>query len=174
VERIVVGMADCRVDADPKSVLVTYALGSCLGLAVYDPIARVGGLLHYMLPESSLDPAGSLTNPYKSADTGIPWLLEGVWKQGASKHRLVICGAGAAQILDDKDLFEIGKRNYLAARRVLWKRGLLLTSEAVGGNTFRTISLEIASGRVVVQEGGRPRELNPALKKGDPGWPTVF
>jgi len=160
MERIVVGMADCRVSADPQSALVTYALGSCLGLTVYDPVARIGGLLHYMLPDSSLDAGGSGWNPFKFADTGIPRLLEDISEQGASTRRLVVCVAGAAQILDDKRLFEIGKRNYLAARRLLWKHGLLPASEAVGGTVFRTVSLEIARGRVVVQEAGRPCELN--------------
>jgi len=174
VERIVVGMADCRVAADPESALVTYALGSCLGLAVYDPVARVGGLLPYMLPEPSIDPVGRASNPYKFADTGIPRLLEDVCERGASKRRLVICGAGAAQILDDKNIFEIGKRNYLAARRLLWKYGLLLAGEAVGGTTCRTLSLEVASGRVVVQEAGRHRELNAVLEKRSPSWHTAF
>jgi chemotaxis protein CheD len=161
-------MADCRVTADPRSALVTYALGSCLGLAVYDPVARIGGLLHYMLPDSSLDAAASDWNPFKFADTGIPRLLEDVCELGASKRRLVICAAGAAQILDDNGVFDIGKRNYLGARRLLRKFGLLLMNEAVGGGAFRTVSLEIASGRVVVQEAGCHRELRPgALEKGE-------
>lgn len=154
-------MADCRVSADPRSALVTYALGSCLGVTVYDPAARIGGLLHSMLPDSSLDAAGSEWNPFKFADTGIPRLLEDISELGASKRRLVVCVAGAAQILDDQRLFEIGRRNYLAARRLLRKHGLLLASEAVGGAGFRTIWLEVASGQVVVQEAGRHRELNP-------------
>jgi chemotaxis protein CheD len=175
VERIVVGMADCRVATDPQSALVTYALGSCLGLTVYDPVARIGGMLHYMLPDSSLDPAAGQWNPFKFADTGIPRLLEDVVELGASKQRLVICGAGAAQILDDNGVFDIGKRNYLAARRLLRKFGLLLMSEAVGGAAFRTVSLEIATGRVVVKEAGCYRELRPgALQKGEQAWHTAL
>ena len=173
MERIVVGMADCRVATDPQSALVTYALGSCLGLTVYDPVARVGGMLHYMLPDSSLDPAAGQSNPFKFADTGIPRLLEETYGLGASKRRLVICAAGAAQILDDNGVFDIGKRNYLAARRLLRRFGLLLMNEAVGGAAVRTVSLEIASGRVVVEEAGCHRELRPgALEKGDQAWPT--
>jgi len=173
VEKIVVGVGDCRVATNPQSALITYALGSCVGLTVYDPVTRIGGLLHFMLPDSSLDPAGSQWNPFKFADTGISRLLEDVCEQGASKRRLIVCAAGAAETMDDRSLFEIGKRNYLAVRRLLWKFGLLLTGEAVGGTTFRTVSLEIASGRVVVREAGRHRELS-ALRKGDQSWHTAF
>jgi chemotaxis protein CheD len=168
-------MADCRLATDPGSALITYALGSCIGLTAYDPVARIGGMLHYMLPDSSLDPARGMGNPFKFADTGIPRLLEDVCARGASKRRLVVCAAGAAQILDEHGVFEIGKRNYLAARRLLWKYGVLLTNEAVGGTDFRTITLEIATGRLLVQEAGCHRELRPgARKKGEPTWHTAF
>lgn len=158
-------MADCRVATDPQSALITYALGSCVALTMYDPVARIGGMLHYMLPDSSLDPAHSNENPFKFADTGIPRLLEDVCALGASKHRLVICAAGAAQIVDDHGVFEIGRRNYLAARRVLWRYGVLLTSEAVGGTDFRTVTLEIGTGRLLVQEAGRRRELKSGTRE---------
>jgi chemotaxis receptor (MCP) glutamine deamidase CheD len=74
MEQIVVGMADCRIAAIPEQILVTFALGSCIGLAVYDVRARLGGLLHYMLPDSAIDPARRQDNPYMFADTGIPLL----------------------------------------------------------------------------------------------------
>jgi len=174
VDRIIVGMADCRIGAGQDSVLITYALGSCIGLTMYDPVVGVGGLLHFMLPDSALDPVRGRENPYMFADTGIPLLLENVCAIGGSKRRLVVCAAGAAQILDDQGLFEIGKRNYLATRRLLWKHGMLLQCEAVGGVACRTVSLEIATGRMVLQEAGRPRELTPGWRtKEEPNWHTV-
>lgn len=163
-------MADCRVSDDRQSALVTYALGSCLALTGYDPVARIGGLLHYMLPDSSLDAAGRQSNPFKFADTGIPRLLEDICEQGASKWRLVICMAGAAQILDDKRLFEIGKRNYLATRRLLWKHALLVANEAVGGWFSNSLvgNRERAGGDA---GGGLPPRTEPgALKKGNQSW----
>ncbi|MBV9508288.1 MAG: chemotaxis protein CheD [Acidobacteriia bacterium] len=166
--RIVVGVADCHVAADPEASLVTYALGSCIGLAAYDPVAGVGGLLHFMLPESSLDVAKSRDNPCMFADTGIPVLLERMSAHGASKRRLVVSAAGAAQLLDDQKVFEIGKRNYLATRRQLWKHGILLKNEAVGGADFRTVILELDTGRLLLQEAGRTREwASASRRKGD-------
>jgi len=167
-------MADCGVVAGAESRLVTYALGSCIGLAIYDPVAVVGGLLHFMLPDSTQFPGKVLGNPYRFADTGIPLLLDRVCKQGASRRRLMVYMAGGAQMLDSEGVFEIGKRNCLAARRLLWKHGLLLTGEAVGGLDFRTVSLELATGRFVLEEGGRQRELTwPAPKKGESTWRTA-
>jgi len=174
VERIVIGMADCGIAADARSRLVTYALGSCIGLALYDPVAAVGGLLHFMLPDSTQFPGKATENPYKFADTGIPLMLDRLCAQGASKKRLIVYMAGGAQILDSEGVFEIGKRNCLAARRVLWKHGLLLAGEAVGGMDFRTVTLEVATGRFMLDEAGRPRELTPAVrKKGESTWRTV-
>ena len=72
MEQVIVRMADCRVGKAPGQVLATYALGSCIGLAVYDPVAAVGGLLHFMLPDSGIDPAGGRDNPYMFADRAFP------------------------------------------------------------------------------------------------------
>jgi chemotaxis protein CheD len=165
---IIVGVADCRITADPQLLLITYALGSCVAVVVYDPVSRVGGLLHFMLPDSALDPARSQENPYKFADAGIPLLLNQMFSQGALKKRLIVWAVGGAQILDDQGLFQIGKRNCLAARRALWKHGVMVSGEAVGGGDFRTVKLEIATGRLFVEEGGRQRELRsvPALSRG--------
>ena len=160
MEQIVVGMSDCRVGDAPGQVLATYALGSCIGLAVHDPDAAVGGLLHFMLPDSTIDPAGGKANPCKFADTGIPLLIAEVCRRGASKRRLVVAAAGAAQMLDPRSFFDIGRRNYQAMRKLLWKAGLLLQAEAIGGDRSRTVRLEIGSGRFWLQEAaGEPREL---------------
>jgi chemotaxis protein CheD len=159
MEQIVVGMSDCRVGDAPGQVLATYALGSCIGLAVHDPDAAVGGLLHFMLPDSTIDPKGGKDNPCKFADTGIPLLIDEVCRRGASKRRLVVAAAGAAQMLDPQNLFDIGRRNYQAMRKLLWKAGLLLQAEAIGGDRSRTVRLEIGSGRFWQESGGERKEL---------------
>jgi len=172
MEQIVVGMADCRIGDAPGQVLATYALGSCIGLAVYDPKALVGGLLHFMLPDSAIDPAKGRENPYMFADTGIPLLLSQVCGRGASRRRLLVHAAGGAQFMDQQCVFEIGKRNYLAMRRILWKAGMLLHGQVVGGTTSRTMRLEIATGRLWLQEGGVQRELAPpSPQRGGTTWP---
>ncbi len=173
MEQIVVGMSDCRVVDAPGQALVTYALGSCIGLAVYDPEAGVGGLLHFMLPDSAIDPARGRANPCRFADTGVPLLIEKVSRLGASKRRLLAAAAGAALIMDPGRVFDIGRRNYLALRKVLWKSGLLLSAEAIGGECSRTMRLEIGSGRLWIQENGEQRELMAApLRKGGGTWHT--
>ncbi|MGH9581741.1 MAG: chemotaxis protein CheD [Bryobacteraceae bacterium] len=166
--RLVVGMADCRVSGDSGDVLITYALGSCIGLAMYDPVSRAGGLLHFMLPDSSLDAARAGENPYRFADLGIPALLREVCERGARftgssravRHRLRITVAGAAELMDEGALFNIGKRNRAALHRILWKEGVLIGAEAVGGTTPRTLGLEIGSGRFFLRAAGEPeREM---------------
>jgi chemotaxis protein CheD len=174
VGQIVIGMADCKIGNTPQEILATYALGSCIGLIVYDPQAAVGGMLHFMLPDSTIDPARGRDNPYMFADTGIPLLLDQVCGRGASKRRLVVYAVGGAQMLDQQCIFEIGKRNYLATRKILWKAGLLLHGEAVGGANSRTVRLEIGSGKVWLQEAGTQRELKSSLQRKEAAkWPIV-
>jgi chemotaxis protein CheD len=179
VEQIVVGVADCQIAVASGQVLATFALGSCIGLAVHDGKAQVGGLLHFMLPDSSIDPERARTNPFMFADTGIPLLLQRVFEKGATKRHLVVHAAGGAQMMDEEGVFEIGKRNYLAARKLLWKAGLLLSGEAVGGVQSRTLRLEVGSGRITLQEGGIQRELRaaacrPWVPQGGSACPTAF
>jgi chemotaxis protein CheD len=157
---IVVGVADCRVSADPGSTIATYALGSCIAVAVHDPVAKVGGLLHFMLPESSIDRVKAAQNPSMFADTGIPLLFRQLGEQGANRKRIVVQLAGGAQMMDGQDVFSIGKRNYLAARKILWQNGIMVRSEAVGGGVSRTVKLEVGSGQFWLREAGLPeREL---------------
>lgn len=168
---IVVGIADCRTGNVPGQVLATYALGSCIGLAIYDPGAEIGGLLHFMLPDSTIASARGRENPYMFADTGIPLLLKSLYDQGAQRRRLVAQAVGGAQIMDPRNIFEIGKRNYQAMRRILWKAGILLQDEAIGGVQSRTVRLQIGTGRVWLQEGSEHREMTSAgPRKGGSSW----
>ena len=152
---LVVGMAEGRLSGDPTQVLATYALGSCIALAIHDPVARVGGLLHFMLPDSTIDPDKARRNPWMFADTGIPLLFRQAYELGAGKRRLVVRAAGGANVMDDAGLFHIGKRNCLAMRRILWKAGVLLQEEEVGGGVSRSVHLEIASGAFRVRTAGQ-------------------
>jgi chemotaxis protein CheD len=163
---IVVGIGDCQVSRDPESVIVTYALGSCIGLMIHDPVAGVGGLLHFMLPESSLDPVKAEKNPFMFADTGIPALFRSAYQLGADKRRLVVSVAGGAQMMDPQGAFNIGKRNVLIMRKILWKAGVMVQAEEVGGVTSRTIRLDIGTGKVLLREAGRPEQEMPRLAAG--------
>jgi len=148
---IIVGVSDMKVSNDFESVLVTYSLGSCIGIAIYDKIARVGALLHYMLPESSLDPTKAKKNPYQFADTGIPLLFKETYKLGAKKQRMRVIVVGGSQVLDQKGFFNIGKRNYMATKKLFWKNNVMIDFEEVGGTSNRTIKLDIKSGRVLLK-----------------------
>ena len=166
MEQIVVGMADCRIGDAPGQVLATYALGSCIGLAVHDAKAGVGGLLHFMLPDSAIDHERGRENPWMFADTGIPMLLDRLCARGASKRRLTVRAAGGASMMDQENVFDIGRRNYLAMRKILWKAGVMVHGEAVGGIRSRTVRLEIGSGKFLIHEGGEVRELAAGLPMG--------
>jgi len=142
------------------SDMTTYALGSCIAVAIFDPASHVGGMLHYMLPEASLNPEKARTSPYMFADTGIPLLFRAAYKEGAVRGRLVIKLAGGANVMDQSNHFNIGKRNYLAARKLLYKNNLLITSELVGGVSGKTMRLHLSDGRVDVKlPGGEVRSI---------------
>lgn len=148
---IVVDIADLAVSKDPDACLVTYSLGSCIGVALWDPVTHVGGLLHYMLPESQLCTEKARSNPAMFCDTGVPKLFRAAYELGAVKNRLVVKVAGGSQLLDENGTFNIGKRNYLALRKIFWKNGIMIAAEDVGGSISRTLRLDVATGLLTVR-----------------------
>jgi chemotaxis protein CheD len=154
-----IGVADFHVSRQPDVSLVTYALGSCIGLMVYDPVVRVGGMLHYMLPDSTLDLEKAAKTPAMFADVGIPLLFRSCYELGAEKKRMTVYAAGGAQVMGTGDLFEIGKRNQLALKKILWKAGVLLRGCELGGTLSRTIRLDLNSGRILMRTGGSRDEV---------------
>ncbi len=151
---IIVGVGDMKVSNNPQAVLATYSLGSCIGVAIYDHTAKVGGLLHYMLPESSLDAAKAKKNPYMFGDSGIPLLFKSTYRLGAKKNRMKVMVLGGAQILDQNGLFNIGKRNHTIVRKMFWKNNVMVNYEAVGGTVNRTIKLAVDSGEAWLKVSG--------------------
>lgn len=149
----VIGIADMKISKSAEDVLITYALGSCLGIAIYDAVARVGGLLHVMLPTSTVNPTKAATNPLMFVDTGVPELFKACYKAGAKKERLIVKVAGGASLQNNEetDQFQIGKRNFLMLRKLLWKNNVLIKSFDVGENFSRTMSLNMASGEVTLK-----------------------
>jgi len=157
-----VGISDCLVSGNQDVVITTHALGSCVGLLIYDPVAQVGGLLHYMLPDSGIDKERAQQNPFMFADTGIPLLFHSAYKAGARKERLQVTALGGAQILGASDSFNIGKRNLMSMRKILWKAGVMLHNEDVGGTSPRTARLEVATGRILVSFGRNQQDIGKA------------
>jgi len=162
---VVVGMADVRLgrgDGAASCRLVTYALGSCLGIAIHDPVAGIAGLLHVMLPESAIDAAKAASTPAMFVDTGVPLLFKESYKLGARKERIVVKVAGGASSAssEEADQFQIGKRNILTLRKLLWKNGVLLRAHDVGGHqTSRTVRLDVTTGLFTVRSNGRETQL---------------
>lgn len=148
---VVVDIADLNVSKDGGATLITFSLGSCIGVTIWDPVAKVGGLLHYMLPEASIAPAKAEASPAMFCDTGVPKLFKAAYELGASKGRLVVKVAGGSQLVDDNGTFNIGKRNYLALRKIFWKNGVLINAEDVGGSSSRTVRLNVGTGEVTVK-----------------------
>ncbi|MFY9942315.1 MAG: chemotaxis protein CheD [Desulfobacterales bacterium] len=152
---IIVGVSDMKVSGASDAVVVTYSLGSCIGVSIYDPVVKVGGILHYMLPDSSLDKIKAQKNPFMFADTGIPTFFKETYKLGARRQRMKIIVAGGAQILDQKGFFNIGKRNHMALRKLFWKNNVMIDHEDVGGNVNRTVRLNIQTGETFIKISGR-------------------
>ena len=153
--KVVVGISDMKVSNTPGDTLITYSLGSCIGVVIWDGKVKVGGILHYMLPESSIDPDKARVKPYMFADTGIPRLFKAAYALGADKSRLVVKVFGGGQIMDADGVFNIGKRNYMILRKMFLKNGVMIAAEDVGGTVNRTVSLEVATGVTRLKTGGR-------------------
>jgi len=156
--RVVVGLAELAVSNNPSSILTTYALGSCIGVTIYDPVVRVGGLLHAMLPDSTIDNAKAQAHPGMFVDTGMAALLRAACQMRADKRRLRIYLAGGARIMDDQKLFNIGSRNLAAFAECLRQENLHVNAEQVGGQVNRTIGLSIETGRITLKVSGQTQE----------------
>lgn len=156
--KYVVLVGDMKV-GKKGDILVTHALGSCLGLMIYDPQVRVGGMLHAMLPLSKINPQKAEANPYMFVDTGVPKLFKSVYDLGAQKSRLIVKAAGCGQPLGNNEMFKIGERNHIVLKKLLWKNNILLESEDIGGTSSRTVSFDLNTGQIVISSGSQKWEL---------------
>jgi chemotaxis protein CheD len=145
---ILVAPGDMKVSVNPQHVLATEALGTAVGLAAFDPVARAGGILHFLLPDAGLNRSRAQNTPCLFADTGIPALLQALSGAGVEVSRLQVTVAGGAGGLDQKGPFDIGQRNLLALRRILQAHQIPIQHEVVGGQFYRALRLELQSGRI--------------------------
>lgn len=151
---LVVGVADMVASNDSGADLVTYSLGSCLGITVYDPVSKIGGMLHIMLPDSTIDPIKAANSPFMFVDSGVPRLFQAAYNLGADRRRLVVKAAGGSQFLDREGVFNIGQRNYAALTNILARNGWSLRAQDVGGVQSRTLRLELSTGKISVSRPG--------------------
>ena len=148
---VTVDMADVAGAGDAAQSLITFSLGSCIGVSVYDGSACVGGLLHFMLPGSDIAPENARAHPAMFADTGLVALFNAAYSLGATKPHMRVKVAGGSQLLADEGTFDIGKRNYLSLLRILRRNGVRIEAEDVGGAVSREMRLDVASGKVTVK-----------------------
>lgn len=152
---IKVGMADLNICKSPD-VITTLGLGSCIGLTLYDPVTKIGGMVHYMLPDSTQ--VRNNGNIAKFADTGIEELLRKVVAAGANRQRLVAKIAGGAKMFETvgaSSIGNIGERNAEAAKRILKQKGIRLIAEDTGLNYGRTVELHCETGEFYIKSVGK-------------------
>lgn len=154
-----IGIGEMKVSKDPQENLITFSLGSCLGLTIYDPEVKVGGLIHCMLPLSKTNPQKAEIRPAMFVDTGIPLLFKQCYALGADKERLIIKAAGCGDVIDKLDMFKVGQRNYAMLKKLLWKNKLLIKKESIGGNQSRTIALNMDTGITIMKSRGKEEVL---------------
>lgn len=150
-QRVVIGVGDMAVSNNRLVTLSTYALGSCVGVVAYDPVVKVGGILHMMLPESSIAPEKAAMQPAMFADTGLPLFFRSLAGLKAEKSRMRIFVTGGACVLASHDNFKIGERNTKATLDFLSVNGFRLRQNVTGGTTNRTVHLEIGGGDVTLK-----------------------
>jgi chemotaxis protein CheD len=150
-----IGIGEWAVSSAEDELLKTYALGSCVAVCVYDAKVRLAGLLHVALPDSAVDPAKARACPGYFADTGLALMIEEMKACGALRAHVWIKLAGGASVMDDRGIFDIGRRNVLAIKKHLWKSSLGPIAEDVGGTISRTVSLAVGSGEVTVSSSNR-------------------
>jgi chemotaxis protein CheD len=157
MSNIILGVGDFGVSNTPGDVIKTLALGSCVAVVLLEPRTRSVGMVHVALPESSIDRAKALAKPGYFADTGFSALLEAMKRISRLQNEksFLVKMTGGAQVLDPHNTFNIGKRNELALKKILWLHGMGVQAEDVGGHISRSIAADVDTGRVVITSAGR-------------------
>ncbi len=157
----VVGIGQLVISQDPSETIVTYGLGSCLGVTAYDRLARVGGLVHVQLPLTPAQTDEAERWPAKFVESGVALLFREMYAKGARKERVELRVAGGARTTGESvdEVFEIGRRNVVALKKVLWQNGVMIRAHDLAGTTSRTLSIRIEDGMVVLATPGTSRPL---------------
>jgi chemotaxis protein CheD len=148
-----VGIGEWVVSSETSDILKTYALGSCVAVLIYDAKLAIAGMIHIALPDSKVDAERARSLPGYFADTGLPIMIEEMKRRGAVRGHVWVKLAGGASVMDPGGFFDIGKRNILAAKRILWGSSLGPLAEDTGGELSRTVSLAVADGETTISSG---------------------
>ena len=139
-------------------IIITYALGSCIGITLYDPAIRLGGLLHIMLPART-DPNDPKI--YKYADSGLHEMIRKLSAFGMVKSRTIVKIAGGAKMFEirgNSDFGNIGQRNAAMVKKILMEERMRISAEDTGGNSARTMLLNAGNGDVIIRSAGKPEK----------------
>ncbi|WP_448376730.1 chemoreceptor glutamine deamidase/glutamate methylesterase CheD [Fervidobacterium sp.] len=145
-KKVIIGIGEWAVEKNP-AILVTLGLGSCVGVCIRDPIAKVGGIVHVMLPDSGGKPTNT---PGKFADTGVALVVDELIKMGAARNRLEGKIAGGASMF--QSAMDIGARNTEAVKSALQRNGVKLLAEDTGGSKARSIEYDVESGKLLIRK----------------------
>jgi chemotaxis protein CheD len=156
---IEVGIGEFDVSSKSNSVIKTYALGSCVAVIIYDSVKKIGGMIHIALPDSEINKEKADRHPAYFANTGLPLLFKKMNDLGATRKNSWIKIAGGASVIKSCESFDIGKRNILAIRKILWNKKLGIKKDDVGGDFSRTVSLNVADGTVTLSNSGKKWNL---------------
>ncbi|SKA93833.1 chemotaxis protein CheD [Paucidesulfovibrio gracilis DSM 16080] len=156
--QLVVSISDMKYSVRPEEMIVTYSLGSCLGITAYDPGKRIGAMMHALLPNANASPEKAARTPYMFVTVGFRAMVARLENLGAVRRRLVIKAAGGSDMRGD-NVFRTGERNTAALHQVLQEERLRLTAQEVGGTIPRTMFLHLDSGEVVIKTFGKRRNI---------------
>lgn len=155
-----VKLSQMKFSNDPDDLIITYSLGSCIGISLYDAEEQVGGLLHFQLPDSKSYSSNNHDNPYVFADMAIPAFFDEAFKRGAKKDQIKTVIAGGSDMMGSKGNFDIGKRNVLATKKILFNNNIDIKYIDVGGNFLRTMKLFIRTGSTHIITPTRKTEVD--------------
>ncbi|MCP4713893.1 MAG: chemotaxis protein CheD [Deltaproteobacteria bacterium] len=154
---IMLGVGDLGFSKISGGVIKTLALGSCVAVVLLHPGTRMVGMIHVALPESRIDPQKGHAKPGYFADTGIPALVDQMREAGCrgNDNSFIVKLAGGASVMDPNNTFNIGKRNLIAIKQILWSRGMGAVAEHVGGHISRSVDVDVDTGKVIITSVGR-------------------
>lgn len=159
-QRVVIGVGDLAVANNNQVTLSTYALGSCVGVIAFDPAVQAGGILHLMLPDSTISPDKAAKQPAMFADTGLPMFFRALSGVKAERTRLRIFLAGGASVLNGTDPFKIGERNAVAVKKILSVYNIRPCGEDLAGVVNRTVHLELATSVLTIKMPDRTEQYS--------------
>lgn len=142
------------MSADPGVMLITHSLDSCIGIVIYDPVAKVAGMLHFQLPSSKGDEQRAEESPAMFGDKGIPLLFDSMLAHGAARERFILSMFGGASIVDDDDMVKIAIKNARTAKKILWQSCMSIRHEEVGGSDTRSVGIEVDTGQITLSKQG--------------------